>query len=74
MVSTIQDAQNLFSTMPSMEGLPVSELDPILNLLIQGSLDRKPLLLSIGDTLSNSTNFEVNMKFYLMIEFETLLT
>ena len=63
MISTIQDARNLFSTLPSVEGLPVSEFDPILNLLIQGSLDRKPLLLTISDALLNGTNFKVNMKF-----------
>ena len=63
MISTIQDVRNLVSTLPSMEGLPVSEFDTILNLLIQGSLDRKPLLITIGDALSNGTNFKVDMKF-----------
>ena len=67
MVSTLQEAQKLFSTMPSLDSLQMKEFSPLLDLLIQGSLDKQPLLLTIGDVLSNSTDIKVRRMLCLTV-------
>ncbi len=62
-MSLLREAQALLASQPSLAGLPLSALDPLLNLLLQGSFTRQPLLVTLGDVLSNVSDFQVSPKY-----------
>ena len=57
-----QELQDLMLTMPNLTGMATSQMDPIINMILLGSFDRQPLLLTIGDALTNATDVEVRVQ------------
>ena len=58
-MTTIQDTQHLLNTMPELDFLKIDGLEPIMNLLMEGSLEKQPLRLLMEELFTNTSNFQV---------------
>ncbi len=57
-MKTIQDTQHLLDTMPELDALNFDGLEPIMNLLVEGSLEKQPLRLLMEDLFTDTSNFQ----------------